>query len=102
MKKHWREKCEQLLTHEEALEEKDSYKVMLLKARILSLTRGDSVEDTPTSGTLSTIETVAMVDPAHQHSLLPPLQEASAITANVSQGKAPPVEPYTRKNPDVL
>jgi len=35
VKRHWREKCKQLLTHEEALEEKDT-EIMLLKARILS------------------------------------------------------------------
>ena len=39
VKRHWREKCEQLLAHEESLEEKEA-EIALLKARILSLTSG--------------------------------------------------------------
>ena len=45
VKRHWREKCDQLLVHEEALEEKHS-EIMLLKARILSLT-SERLEDLP-------------------------------------------------------
>jgi len=31
-----------------------------------------------------------------------PLQEVSVTTPSVRRGKAPPVEPYTGENPDIL
>ena len=37
VKRHWRKRCEQLMPHKEALEEKDT-EIMSLKAKILSLT----------------------------------------------------------------
>lgn len=45
VKKHWREKCELLLAHEEALEEKDA-EILLVRARIVSLTNERSAGET--------------------------------------------------------
>ena len=67
---------------------------MLLKAKVLSLTRNDSIEDSPTSA--------GTPDSAHQHSGVLPLQEVSVTAPSVRRGKAPPVEPYTGESPDIL
>jgi len=89
VKKYWRERCEQLLDHEEALEEKDS-EIMLLKVRILWSTTG---EGAPAGKRI--------VDSVQEHS--PSFPEASTTAAtSVRRGKAPPVDPYSGENPDVL
>ena len=55
VKRHWREKCEQLLMHKESLEEKEA-KIALLKARILSLTSG--TDEALTYVTPTTVDSV--------------------------------------------
>ena len=76
--------------HEESIEEKEA-EIALLKARILSLTSG--------TNEASNDETPTAVDSIQLESSLCAVG-SSASTAR--RGKAPPVEPYTGENPDIL
>ena len=91
VKRHWRERCEQLMAHEEALEEKD-VEIMSLKGRILSLNNARPVEE---------VSAEQAEQPSHTTDS--PLQglttlsshEVPETTSIARRGKAPPVEPYT-------
>ena len=93
VKRHWREKCEQLLAHEESLEEKEA-EIALLKARILSLTSG--------TDKALTYVTPTTVDSVQQELTLQAPQEVGSSVTIARRRKAPPVEPYTGENPDIL
>ena len=92
VKRHWREKCEQLLAHEESLEKEAE--IALLKARILSLTSG--------TDEALTYMTPTTVDSVQQELTLQASQEVGSSVTIARRGKAPPVEPYTGENPDIL
>ena len=92
-KRHWREKCEQLLAHEESLEEKEA-EIALLKARILSLTSG--------TDEALTYVTPTTVDSVQQELTLQAPQEVGSSITIARRGKAPPIDTFTGENCDVL
>ena len=93
VKRHWREKCEQLLAHEESLEEKEA-EIALLKARILSLTSRTTE--------VQAIETPVTDDGVPQELTALSPREISRNVTTTRRGKAPPVEPYTGEDPNTL
>ena len=93
VKRYWREKCEQLLAHEESLEEKET-EITLLKARILSLTSG--------TNEALTYVTPITVDSVQQELMLQAPQEVGSSITIARQGKAPPIDTFTGENCDVL
>ena len=81
------------MAHEESLEEKEA-EIALLKARILSLTSG--TDEALTYVTPTTVDSVLQ-----ELTLQAPQEVGSSVTIT-RRGKAPPVEPYTGENPDIL
>ena len=86
-KKFWKQRCEQMLKHEEEIDAKDT-EIALLKARLLALetNRKETVDTTSRHGTGDTVPS------AVEHS----------IGGHTCRGKAPPVEPFTGEKQDVL
>ena len=93
VERHWREKCEQLLAHEELLEEKEA-EIALLKTRILSLTNGTDEALTYVIPTT--------VDSVQQELTLQAPQEVGSSITIARRGKAPPIDTFTGENCDVL
>ena len=81
VKRIWRDKCEQQLAHEEAIDEKDM-EIARLKARLLALT---SPASAPTSGGSVTREAE---------------EETSIPSSSHRRGKAPPIDPFSAESPD--
>ena len=86
------------MAHEEALEEKDA-EIALLKARILSLTNERPAEEVPADHTSDIAVHMARQDLTMPS---PHTHEVPDTVAAARRGKAPPVEPYTGENPDLL
>ena len=86
-KKFWKQRCEQMLKHEEEIDAKDT-EIALLKARLLATetNREESVDTTPRRGTGDTM----------------PSTVERSVAGHACRGKAPPVEPFTGEKPDIL
>ena len=107
-KRFWRDKCEQLLNHEEDLEAKDA-EIALLKAQLLTATASGRsehvdreivsphrVQDGTSSGRLTATTT------HHSLSSYSRSSESGVQFLTSRRGKAPPIEPFTGEGIDML
>ena len=102
VKRMWRDKCEQLLRHEDQQNAKDA-EIQSLKAELARLRASHertSEERVRSSSVPSNSEGLSSNDGGGL--LISPQHEISGRTQSARVGKAPPIDTFTGENPDTL
>ena len=102
VKRMWRDKCEQLLRHEDQQDAKDA-EIQSLKAELARLRASHertSEERMRSSSVPSNSEGLSSNDGGGL--LISPQHEISGRTQSARVGKAPPIDTFTGENPDTL